>query len=238
MIYRNPNKKRDGWVNCQIRIEESNIQILSREPLKQKAEHFLKAIRKDIKEYLKKYPEFAESFDPLKAKKNAPDIIKEMSRAASSAEVGPMAAVAGAVAQKLAEDLKPYSQELIIENGGDIFFDIKEPLVVGLWSRSDRINDNLGLLIKDKSARAVCTSSGTLGHSFSHGKTDAATVIADNAALADAWATRLGNEISKPKDINKALKLLGGIKGLKGALVICRKTIALWGKVELTQISR
>jgi len=41
----------------------------------------------------------------------------------------------------------------------------------------------------------VCTSSGTVGHSLSLGKADAAVVVAKSTPLADAVATRLGNEV-------------------------------------------
>lgn len=238
MIYRKNRTQKNGLLTCQICIGESNIMITSDRPLKARAEKILKQIRKDIKDYIKLHPDFSESFTPIKVKKNAPSVIRQMSRASYLAQVGPMAAVAGAIAEELANKLRDYCSELIIENGGDIFINVKRQIIIGIWCKNKKIKDNLGILLKKNSAcRAICTSSGTLGHSFSYGKTDAATVLAKNAALADAWATRLGNEIKSPKDIKRALSLLTNIKGILGALVIHNRTIAASGEIELTQIT-
>jgi len=238
MIYRKSYPQENGLVNCQFRIGESNIMISSDKPIKTLAKKFLVQIRCEIERYIKLQPEFSESFKPIKIKKNAPLIIKQMSKASHSANVGPMAAIAGAIAEELGNCLDKHVSELIIENGGDIFVNVKRQIVIGVRCHNKTIKDNLGILLNKKRGRcAICTSSGTIGHSFSYGKADAATVIAKNGAIADAWATRLGNEIKSQKDIKKALSLLKNIKDVSGALVLYKKTIAAWGDIELTQIT-
>jgi len=238
MIYRKSYPQENGLITCQFRIGESNIMISSDKPIKTVAKKILTKIRSDIKNYIKIHPEFSESFNPVKIKRSVPNIIKKMGKAAQSANVGPMAAIAGAIAEELGNNLSATTSELIIENGGDIFINVKRQIIIGIWSQNKKINNNLGILLNKKRGRcAICTSSGTLGHSFSYGKADAATVIAKNAALADAWATRLGNEIKTPKDIKRAIALLKDIRGIIGALVIHKKSIALWGDIELTQIT-
>ena len=238
MIYRKVRSQENGLITCQFRIGESNIMISSDKPIKTIARKLLTQIRGNIKKYIQIHPEFSESFSPITINRNAPAIIKQMSKASHSANVGPMAAVAGAIAEELGKGLSKYTAELIIENGGDIFIKVKRQIVIGLWCYNNEIKNNLGILLDKKRGQySICTSSGTLGHSFSYGKADATTVIAKNAALADAWATRLGNEIKSQKDIKKALSLLKNIKDVSGALVLYRKTIAAWGDVELTQIT-
>ncbi len=238
MIYRKSQTQKNGFTTCQICIGESNLMISSDCPVKTIAKKSLVKIRNDIKNYIKIHPEFSESFKPIKVRKNAPAIIKKMSRASISADVGPMAAVAGAIAEELGENLGKHVSELIIENGGDIFVKVKRQIVVGIWCQNKKIRNNLGILLNKKRGHcAICTSSGTLGHSFNYGKADAATVIAKDAALADAWATRLGNEIKNAKDIKRAVSLLSAVKGLIGGVVIHRKTIAVWGNIKLTQIT-
>jgi len=238
MIYRKVRSQENGLTTCQFRIGESNIMISSDKPIKTIARKLLTQIRGNIKKYIQVHPEFSESFSPITINRNAPVIIRQMSKASHSANVGPMAAIAGAIADELGEGLSKYAAELIIENGGDIFIKVKRQIIIGLWCHNNEIKNNLGILLNKKRGHySICTSSGTLGHSFSYGKADATTVIAKNAALADAWATRLGNEIKSQKDIKKALSLLKNIKDVSGALVLYRKTIAAWGDVELTQIT-
>ncbi len=238
MIYRKSKTQKNGLKTCQFRIGESNLMISSNKPVQQIAKKFLIKIRSEIKNYIKIHPEFSESFKPVKIKKDAPAIIKKMSKASHSADIGPMAAIAGAIAEELGKNLGKHSSELIIENGGDIFVNVKRQIIVGIWCQNEKIRNNMGILLDKKKGRcAICTSSGTLGHSFNYGKADAATVIAKDAAMADAWATRLGNEVKSAKDIKRALSLLATIKGLIGGVVIYQKTIAMWGNIELTQIT-
>jgi hypothetical protein len=241
MIYRRSlTQKNDGLKTLQIRLKESNIFISfnAKKTIKNKACKYIKKLRKDVESYIKAEPEFEYSFKPLKAKRGAPKIIKEMSKAAAKAEVGPMTSIAGAIAMELGKLLRQDCSEVIVENGGDIYVDLKRPIIVGLWCQNKKIRKSLGLLLpKVRGHISVCTSSGVLGHSYSKGKADAATIIAKNTAFADAWATRLGNEIKSKKDIKRGLSLIKKQKDILGALIILDKSIALYGNVELTQIT-
>ena len=77
----------------------------------------------------------------------------------------------------------------------------------------------------------ICTSSGTIGHSFSYGNADAAVVISQNPILADAAATALGNRIQNKEDLDTCFHFLEDIDEIEGALVIFRDKIALWGEL-------
>ena len=83
----------------------------------------------------------------------------------------------------------------------------------------------------------ICTSSGTVGHSLSYGKVDAAVVLARSATLADAAATAIGNLVSQPGDIKRGIEFAKGIKGLKGVVIIKDDNIGLWGDVKLCETS-
>ena len=121
--------------------------------------------------------------DPL-----APPLLRTMLSAARLAGVGPMASVAGAIAQAVGAALKPHSSSIIVENGGDCYLDMDEETTVGIYAgpRSP-FSGKIGIrLTADVFPLGICTSSGTVGHSLSFGKADAVTVTARDAALADA----------------------------------------------------
>ena len=79
----------------------------------------------------------------------------------------------------------------------------------------------------------VCTSSGTVSHSLSFGKADAALIISDNAALADAAATAVGNAVKSKDHIEKGIVLARSIDGVKGVLIIVKDKLGSWGEIKL-----
>lgn len=168
-----------------------------------------------------------------------------MLRAADTAGVGPMAAVAGAIAQGLGQALCERFEfnELIVENGGDIWMRIQAPLDISVYAGLSSLSQRFSLIIegeKDKPySCGVACSSGTVGPSLSFGKADAAVVICPDAAGADAWATALGNRIHSPTDLEEAVSGIvnasvrdNSMKAL-GALVVLADRLAAIGKVKL-----
>ena len=149
-----------------------------------------------------------------------------------------MAAVAGALAEYVGRGLMPDSRAgVMVENGGDIFIASPVDVVVGLFAGSSELSMQLGLRIPgDRTPVGVCTSSGTIGHSLSFGVADAATVVADNTALADAAATGLGNRVTRQGRIETALEWAMTIPGIRGAVVIRGKQIGFLGDLELAPI--
>lgn len=158
--------------------------------------------------------------------------------ASISAGVGPMASVAGAIAQAVAVALKPFSDSVIVENGGDCYLDLIEPTTVGIFAGPDSpFTDKIALkFAPNRFPLGICTSSGTVGHSLSFGKADAVTVVSPDAALADATATRLGNLVNTPADIHKALELAPGIPYIEGILIAVKDKIGIWGNLELIPV--
>jgi ApbE superfamily uncharacterized protein (UPF0280 family) len=83
---------------------------------------------------------------------------------------------------------------------------------------------------------AVCTSSGTVGHSLSHGKADAVCVFAKSCALADAAATAIGNRIQSSQEIQAAINWGKKIAGVRGLFVIVDQAMGAWGDLEVTPL--
>jgi uncharacterized protein len=172
-----------------------------------------------LREYISSRPEFLDALVPIPVAKGAPPIVCLMARAARRAGVGPMAAVAGAIAESaLRAMIAAGADHAIVDNGGDIALWLSRPVPVGLFAGDSPVRDLALLFPPAPRIRSVCTSSGTVGHSLSFGCADAATVVAGDAALADAVATALGNAVRShdPAEISRAMPplLLAGIEGL------------------------
>lgn len=194
--------------------------------------------RKQIKDYILTDKSFFESLKPIKVKANAPRIVKDMASAAEKAGVGPMAAVAGAVVQYLARDLEDKTEELIIENGGDIFLKSKKKRKIGIYAGDSKLSGKIAIEIdKNNTPAGICTSSGTVGHSLSFGITDATLIKADSAILADAVATAAGNIVKKVDDIKKAINFVKSIKAVTAVLIIVRDVLMAWGDLKMSKIN-
>jgi hypothetical protein len=178
--------------------------------------------RATLEAYIARQPEFKTSLHPIALLPEAPEIACRMATAAQMLEVGPMAAVAGAMAQCAAEaGLAAGSDEVIVDNGGDVYLRINRPLIVGLYPGSGLRAGRLGFSIQpDQTPVSICSSSGRMGHSMSMGQCDLATVVSQNAALADAAATQAANRVHAVDDIDAALNGIYAIDGIDGILIV------------------
>ena len=220
---------------ARIAIKETDLQILTDRLIdKDFVEERLRLYRQDIEGYITKDGRFLTSLKPVEPEFKTKPIVKEMSRAAKKANVGPMAAVAGAIAQFLGRDLlrKGY-KDVIIENGGDIFLKTRKTCKVGIYGGRSKLWKGLRLKIKPQDTPlGICTSSGTVGHSLSFGLADAAVIIAKQPSLADAVATATANRVRSKKDLSKALDFARSVKGVLGVVIIIKDSLISWGKVE------
>ena len=237
-FYRYQHQHREGWVSFQTRYRETDLWIRAQRPLEEEALAAVLNCRRQLDEYISQHPDFLPSLVPLPEDPFAPPLVRQMLEAARAAGVGPMASVAGAIAQAVALVLKPLSPAIIIENGGDCYLDLEEDIKVGIFAGPDSpFTGKIGLhFTADRFPLGICTSSGTIGHSLSFGKADAVTVVSRDAALADAAATALGNLVQTPRDINKALDLAPSLPLVDGVLIIIKDKIGMWGDLELFAI--
>lgn len=194
-------------------------------------------LRIELDAYIKLHPEFAESFKPIEPKSNAPKIILNMCAAAKAANVGPMAAVAGAFASYTGYALLKKTRQCIVENGGDIFIKTDKPKTVAVYAGKSPLSMKIAITADSCAAPiSICTSAGTVGHSVSFGNADAAAVVSYDACLADACATRLGNEIKTSADIKHALEMITSISGVIGAVAIVGSNCGAAGNIRLEQL--
>lgn len=199
----------------------------------------IRVYRRQLEKYIAGHPDFLHALTPIPVGDEAPEIVRIMGRAARTAGVGPMAAVAGAMAELVARDLMGTSGEIYIENGGDIYLNSRRPCFIGVHAGSSPLSNRLAIKIQPRLCPlGVCTSSGTVGHSLSLGRADAAVILAPSAALADAVATAAGNLVQKPEDVEKAALWAARVPGVLGALIIAEEKMALWGSVELVPWER
>jgi len=189
--------------------------------------------RRDLEDYIVLHPDFGRSFEPLELSDNAPLIAQRMARAARLAGVGPMAAVAGTIAQSAAEaGLLAGAKEVIVDNGGDIYLRATEPLIIGLDSGSAELADRLAFSLQaDDTPLAICSSSGRMGHSTSLGRCDLATVVSKDAALADAAATRAANLVKTAEDVDTALEQIAAIEDIDGVMIVKDARVGLAGQL-------
>jgi ApbE superfamily uncharacterized protein (UPF0280 family) len=229
----------DNLTKFEIIEKETDLLVLAENNLYDKALAFILKYRSDIEKYIASDQHFAKTFSPAFTRYDAPAIIKEMASAARRAKVGPMAAVAGAVAEFVGNDLRAFTDEIIVENGGDIFLKINSPRKVGVYAGNSPFSEKIAIELEPRTEPfAVCTSSGTVGHSFSFGKADAVVVIAKSGPLADAAATAIGNEVKEITDIDNGLKRAKKIRGLDGVLIIKEDQMGALGKIKLVPLAK
>ena len=233
MIYREWVKAKD-LVKCEVSYKDTDLCIMGEKDLKDEALKAIHIYRKDIEDYLGRAPGFKDALEPVEAKQDAPPIVARMAKAAKLAGVGPMAAVAGAVAEFVGNDLLKHSKEVIVENGGDIFIKSAQNRKFGVFAGASPLTGKLTFeIMADDTPLGVCTSSGTVGHSTSFGKADAACIISKDTALSDAVATQTGNLVKSQKDVEKAISFAKSVAGVTGVLVIIGSKVGTWGKIKL-----
>jgi ApbE superfamily uncharacterized protein (UPF0280 family) len=125
------------------------------------------------------------------------------------------------------------SPRVIVENGGDIWMKTGGQSIVAVYAGSSPLSMKVGIVVDAAQPISVCTSSGTVGPSLSFGTADAAVVVSRDAVLADACATRLGNEIKTADDIAAAVELICDISGIIGALAVKGEACGAAGNIEL-----
>ncbi|NPV93528.1 MAG: UPF0280 family protein [Firmicutes bacterium] len=206
--------------------------------LPEQVEQLVWRLRREMDDYIGRDPVFRTTLEPHLLLPGAPPLAQEMGRAAWKADVGPMAAVAGAFAEAVGRWLLTRAKEVLVENGGDIFLKIEKTRKIGIFAGQSPFSGRLALEIEPgQTPLGICTSSGTVGPSYSAGKADAALVMAASAALADAAASAVGNAVQGMEDVEKAVQVGQEIEGVVGVLVIKDNRLGAWGQVKLRPLN-
>ncbi len=236
-FYRNWSKNSD-LTSFESKARETDLFICASKNLKKEALESILRHRASVEKYIEKNPVFLTTLKPLRVEKSAPEIVRKMADASAKVGVGPMASVAGAIAEFVGKDLLNYSSEIIIENGGDIFIKCSKKKTVEIFAGfSSPFTKKIGLEISpEETPLGVCTSSGRVGHSLNFGSSDAVTVVSKSAALADASATAISNIIKSKRDIEKAIHFAQKIDGLKGVIAMKDEKMGVFGNINLCRI--
>ncbi|MCX7591532.1 MAG: UPF0280 family protein [Kiritimatiellae bacterium] len=189
--------------------------------------------RSVLEQYIEQHPEFQRALCPICVASDAPEVVRRMSASAASVGVGPMAAVAGVMAQLACEaGIAAGAHEAIVDNGGDIFIVARHTVIIRLFSGRAAIGNRLAFLVNpSETPVAVCSSSGTMGHSLSFGRCDLATIVARDGGLADAAATEAANQVQTAADLERVLKQVLKIEGVQGAILVKDNHVALGGRL-------
>jgi hypothetical protein len=225
----------EGLQSFRVVAGESDLFIWAENDLSEQAGVSLARHRRELEDFIARNPVFRTTYAPYPVPEDSPPVVLMMAQAAERVGVGPMAAVAGTIAELVGLDLLPASKEVIVENGGDIFIRSATERSVGVFAGESPLSGQVILKVPATPAEGlgVCTSSATVGPSFSAGRADCALVMATTAALADAAATGLGNRVKSPAQIREALEWTAAIEGVLGCMVIIGEHLGVLGDLRL-----
>jgi len=229
-----------GWTGAkdlasfEVGIKESGLFILADKNLEREAFVALRDARSEIERHIERNPNFERTHKPLAVFPDAPQIIKDMADAGKKWNVGPMAAVAGAVAERVGRRLLEFSNSVIVENGGDVFAFATRPIRLALFAGDESpFSGKIVFEVNAAGGVGVCTSSGTVGPSFSYGTADAVVAIARSAAEADAAATAIANLINGPEDVDCAIECSEYREKLLGLVAAKDDRLGVWGDLKI-----
>lgn len=189
--------------------------------------------------YLRIHPEFFRSLSPVDPKPSAPEAALIMAEAAHRAGVGPSAAVAGALIDAALDGVG--ASHILLENGGEVYAKVNRETRIGIYAGPSPFTGKLALTLRGGDPPiGVGTSSASVGYALTFGEADAATAIADDAALADAAATAICNAVEGPDPawLRSGINAAKRIKGLRGAIIIKGSNMMAWGSLPEISIIR
>jgi uncharacterized protein len=193
----------------------------------------LRRNREALENFVKANPKFLSSLNPVKAP-SEPLVAKLMAEASEKTAVGPMAAVAGVLADLAVKDMLNAGCEVaVVEDGGEISAVSNVPVDVALAAGDEPLSRKFGFRLTDFPI-GVATSSGRFSHALSFGDAEAATVFCRTAGLADAAATAIGNVV-KGDDCQTAIQhgidRALSIEGVEGVLILYKGLVGTAGKI-------
>lgn len=226
-----------GLQSFHVLIKETDLWVSADHNLEKETRDLTLHYRNQLETYILSHQTFLTTLEPYPEDPFAPPMVKEMITRTCGLGVGPMASVAGAIAQFVGTDLLQWTDQIIVENGGDIFLKTNRPVTVSIFAGKSPLSEKIGLVIPVRQMPlGVCSSSGTVGHSYSSGRADVVCIVASSAVLADGAATAIGNRLRRRADLEGALTWSREIKGLLGGLVIIDDKMATWGDLELVAL--
>jgi ApbE superfamily uncharacterized protein (UPF0280 family) len=233
--------KKENLFKQAFRLKESNCTIISdKESAIEKAASSIKHHRRQLEEYIQEHPQFLHSLEPITVE-DGPEVVRLMAEASAKADVGPMAAVAGVLADLAVEEMiSDGCKVAVVEDGGEVSAVSDQPVDIALAAGAAPLSREMGFRLKEFPV-GVATSSGLYSHAFSFGEAEAVTVFAVDAGVADASATAVANLI-KGDDvrgvIRQGIDRALGIEGVQGVFILYRGVVGKAGQVpELIKVN-
>ncbi|MDR0797863.1 MAG: UPF0280 family protein [Nitrososphaerota archaeon] len=192
----------------------------------------------ELENYIRTSQLFFYTFDPIPVP-SEPLVAKLMALAAQKANVGPMAAVAGVIADLAVLDMQSIGCKVaVVEDGGEISAVSDRPIDVAVSAGNEPLSKRFGFRLNEFPI-GVATSSGRFSHAFSFGDAEAATVFCKDAGLADAVATAVGNVVKGTAEAGIEAGLKQGLStpGVLGVFVLYQGKVGTAGKIpQIIQI--
>lgn len=217
-----------------VRVKQTDMRVSAEIDLESEALALVLDARAQVEGYIRRHAEFLSSLVPLAPDRGAAPVVAAMMQAARRANVGPMAAVAGAIAEYVGRGLSSRSFEIIVENGGDLYLRSRRRRELTLLAEQSFLKGLRIALPALPEGAGIATSAGTIGHSLSFGRADAVMVLAESGALADALATAIGNVVHAATDFEPALRRAREL-GARAAVIVADGHLGAWGGVELIE---
>jgi ApbE superfamily uncharacterized protein (UPF0280 family) len=221
-----------GFANARFEIGETAVTIAGDSSHIPRATEAIARARDDIQHQISVDPFFLTTFEPYDRSRATSDLTRRMCDASRSASVGPMATVAGAIAQAALEAMvEDGCGHGWVDNGGDIALMLDRPTVVEVFCEPGS-DDAFGFEVGPTDGIiGICSSSGKLGHSISLGSADVSVAIADSAILADALATSICNRVRTGSDMQGCFEPFSRVDGFIGGLVVFEGDTSMAGCV-------
>lgn len=218
----------------QVVVEQTDLYVVAPAEMSREVGEVVRSLRGALRAHIELQPEFATRLSPLDPGPNAPEIARRMAESSAPFKVGPMAAVAGTMAQMVSEAF-PESGDFLVENGGDLYLRSSRERVIGILT--DPTGEAaLGVRLRPSEFPvSFCASSATIGHSLSLGGADLVVVRAAQAGIADAAATALANRLHDARGLEAVTSLARSWqdRGIQGLFAQAEGKIAVWGRMEL-----
>jgi hypothetical protein len=224
----------EGLRRLKLQLKESRCTIITdKQEALEAAVSSIKSHREKLEEYIIQFPVFKMALGPIELEEG-PEAARLMAEASRRAGVGPMAAVAGVLADLAVSDMLVTGAKVaVVENGGEAYLVSERPIDIAIQAGKTPLSRRVGFRLEEFPI-GVATSSGLFSHALSFGEAEAVTIFGENAGIADAAATTVANVVKgedEQKTIEKAVELGISIEGVQGVFIIYRGHVGLGGKL-------
>jgi ApbE superfamily uncharacterized protein (UPF0280 family) len=228
------SSRSEGLHRLKYQLRESRCTIITDRPeALSAAVSGIKGHRAELEAHIQRDPVFQLALDPIDVV-DGPEVAMLMAEASRRAGVGPMAAVAGVLADLAVGEMRGAGARVaVVENGGEACFHSDRPTDIAIQAGDTPLSKRVGFRLEAFPV-GVATSSGLFSHALSFGEAEVATIFAENAGIADAVATSVANIVKGDDEkavIEEAVDLGLSIEGVQGVFIIYRGHVGLGGEV-------